>query len=133
MALIDILRAGVEIANNATNSVQQAVTHEAWTGQDSNGVPTFGTAVTRHAIVEVVRKLKPTASGQLVPVVATLTFVEPVSSNGTSGRQEPIDPRDRITLANGFTAPIVGAPDSVMDPGTGKPLINVVYLGENPI
>lgn len=132
MALVDILRSGINIANNVTASIQGSVTLEQWTGQDGYGAPTYASSVAVDAIIDLTRKTRPTASGQLVTVVATVTCLESISPNGASGRQEPIDPRDRITLPNGATGPIVNVPDAVLDPLTNRPFFNVIYLGENP-
>ena len=130
MGLADILRSGIAIADTVTKGVQVNVTHEAWTGQNGHGTETYAAAVTRKAIVDLTRKQRPTASGKLVNVVATVIILEPVLPNGAAGRFEPIDPRDKLTLPDGTTGPILNGPNSVMDPATSRGLFNEIYLGE---
>src|SRR5512144_807686 len=104
MGLAAIVRNAVAVANNVTNSLQTTVTHEAWTGHDKYGKPTFDSGIERAALVQ-----RNTASigAQQILISATVTFLYPVESNGTAGRQAPIAPRDRITLPDGWSQPIV--------------------------
>lgn len=131
MGLGDIIRSGIAIADNVTVGVQVNVSHEAWTGQNGLGTPTYAAAVTRQAIVDLTRKQRMTATGVLVNVVATVIILETVAPNGAAGRREPIDPRDIITLPDGTTGPIFDAPASVVDPATNRPFFNQIYIGEN--
>lgn len=126
---LEILKSGIGIANKLTKGVQANVTFEAWTGQDGYGVDSFASPVTLTAVVDMTRKQAHVPSGLDVTVMATLTIVGDVAPNGAAGRVEPIDPRDRITLADGTTGPIVDAPGAVVDPSTNRGLIHVVMLG----
>jgi hypothetical protein len=130
MGLSDILRAGIAIADNVTKDVQGDVTWEAWTSQGFKGTPTYASPVILKAIIDQTRKRRFNAEGQLVTVVASLTILEPVTPNGAAGRDEPIDPRDRITLPDGTTGPILTGPGSVWDPGQARPFLNEIQLGE---
>lgn len=130
MGLADIIRSGIQIAQNVTAGAQVNVTHEAWTGQDEYGAPTFAAAQTLTAILDLNRKEKATLSGQLVTVVATLTILTPITDNGAAGRKEPIDPRDVIRLPDGTTGPILETPNAVVDPATNRPFFHTVLLGE---
>lgn len=127
-----VLNIGINIADSVTKSLgfQAVVTHQAWIAQTISGAPTFANAVSRHAIIDLTRKQRPTSSGKLVNTVAVVTFLEAVTANGAAGRFEPIDPRDIIVLPDGTTGPILHAPDSVIDPATGKPFFNTIFIGE---
>lgn len=129
MGLDAIVRSGVALANRITDSLQVDVTHEAWTGDDKYVKPTFAAAVTRSAIVEMRPRLRRLASGKEVMAYAVVTFLVPIAANGAAGRREPIDPRDRITLPDGFTGPILEAV-GVTDPTTNRPYVLEVVLGE---
>lgn len=125
----EVLVAGIAVANALTQGVQCDCTLEAWISEDGEGVVTYASPVTLRAVVDLTRKSR-VVDGQLVTVVATLTVVGDVAPNGASGRYEPIDPRDRITLPDGRTGPILNASDAVLDPVLGRPFINGIYLGE---
>lgn len=130
MALNDIIRAGVAIANGVTAGVQSSITWEPWTGQDGYGKQTYASPVALRAIVDLTRKQRPTGAGKVVTIVATVTILQTITENATAGRHQPIDVRDRITLPDGTTGPIIEAPDAVLDPGTNRPFLNTVLIGE---
>lgn len=133
MGLADILRGGIAIADSVTKDVQTDVTWRAWTGQNWKGEDTYADPVTIKAIVDLTRKRRFNADGQEVTVVASLTILEVVTPNGSTTvppRQEPIDVRDKITLPNGLTGPIIEGPGAVRDPGEGRPFLNEIYIGE---
>lgn len=132
MGILDI---GIAIADQVTKSLgfQGTVTLEQYTGQSGYGVETYGSPLPVRCVIDLTRKQRPTGSGKLVTVVATLTILEAVAPNGASvnpPRQEPIDPRDRIVLPNGATGPILSDPAMVLDPSTGRPFMNTVLIGE---
>lgn len=104
------------------------ITHEAWIGQDKFGKPTYASATNPRCVVSNKLRTIVSTSGQLITAMSTLTFTTLPLSNGATGRREPIDPRDRITLSDEFTGPIVyvGGP---IDPETGKGYILSVALG----
>lgn len=125
----EILRSGIKIAHNLTKGVQGEIQHYAWTGQDGYGKPTYPISpVSLLCVIDRTNKVI-TVNGQLVTISATLTFVGDVAPNGATGRREPIDPRDKIILPDGFTAPIIDTPGSVTDPVTGRGFIQSVMLG----
>lgn len=130
MALADIIRKGVSIAHNVTKGAQATVTHEAWLSQAVDGERTYDDAVPLTCILDVTRKQKHLGDAGLVTIVATLTFLNPIPPNGGAGRDEPIDVRDRITLPDGRTGPILMAPSSVWDSGADRPYLNEIYIGE---
>lgn len=124
----ELLRSGVKTAHGLTKGVQSQVTHYPWISQSVHGDDTYDTPVTLTCVVDRTNRIV-YQGGQQVTVTATLTFVGDVQPNGAPGRREPIDPRDKIVLPDGFTGPIVSTPDGVTDPGTGRGFIQSVMLG----
>jgi hypothetical protein len=130
---VELLRLGVGLANHLTVGVQQGVTIEPWIGQDAHS-PIYGTPVVFDGssghpmpLVDLTTKQR-VVKGQWITIAGTLTFLGDVAPNGAPGRIEPIDTRDRITLADGTRWPIVGS-GGFSDPGTGRPLAPEVFLG----
>lgn len=131
MSLAGVVRGAVRLARRVTKSVQAKVTHEAWTGQDATTKPTFAPGVPLQAIVEQGPLPFRNALGETIVVRAVLHILEPVEANGAAQREEPIDPRDRITLPNGVVgAPIRGTATigDLVDPVTGAPYFHTVAL-----
>lgn len=130
MGLADILAGGIAIADAVTKDIQPTITWEAWISQDEYGTPSYATAVALRAIVDLTRKRRFNGDGQLITVVASITILQPVTSNGAAGRREPVDPRDKITLPDGSTGPILAGPGAVWNPAAGAPFLNELELGE---
>jgi hypothetical protein len=132
MALIDILRNGVQsIASKALDSFKGNVTLTPWIGTDGRGGNSYGTPVTLRALIDPTKRTRYTGSGVLVMTYATLTFLDPIadtSANSGETRQQPIDPRDKIVLPDGGTAPIVQT-GGFMDPLTSRPIDSETILG----
>lgn len=134
MSLASLVRNMVAVANDVTRDLQMPVTHLAWIGEDGYGDPTYDVATLGAdggplmAVVEQALQQHRLPTGQAVETKAHLVFVQPVPPNGTSGRQEPFDTRDSITLPDGTTGPIVDI-KGPYDPGTGRPFITEVWLG----
>lgn len=127
---LEILQGGIAIANSLTAGVQVEITHEAWIDQDVHGDPVLADPVQIRCVLDLSRRQIQQEDGIIVTVVATATVVGDVSPNGAAGRVEPIDPRDIITLPDGTTGPIIQtAPNSVVDPSTGRGLIHEILLG----
>lgn len=129
MSLAGIIRKGVSISNKQTKSVQGDAILEAWIGQSVTGKPTYASPVTIKCIEDDKQRTIVTGAGQVITVMSTLTILEPIASNGTAGRKEPIDPRDKITTPSGFVGRVIDTPGSVFDPGTGKGFIQTISLG----
>lgn len=129
----EILVAGIAVANSLTGGVQVSCTLEAWTGQDAYGAPTFASPVPFRAVLDRTQKQMIGPTGKVIYIMATLTVVGDLAANGSTTsppRREPIDPRDRITLPDGATGPIIDSPDAVTDPVTGRGFIQQVMLGK---
>jgi hypothetical protein len=125
----DILVAGIAVTNTLTKGVQVDCTLAAWTGQDAYGSATYAAPVTFQAVLDRTNKQLVTL-GKVIDVAATLTIVGDLAPNGATDRREPIDPRDVITLPDGFTGPIIDVPNAVTDPITGRGLIQQIMLGK---
>ena len=128
MGLDSVVRSVVATANSVTASLQATVQHAAWTGNQQDGTDSFATAVPLQALVEFKQRLRRLPTGREVLQQAELTFIGPVTANGASGRREPIDPRDQITLPNGYTGPILDV-QGLVDPSTSAPYLVQVVLG----
>ena len=129
MAFDDLIRTGVALADTLTGSLQDNVTHEAWTGRDGpTGDDTWAAGVSRQAIVSRKSRRHMSSTGQELLTSAKILFPRPIAANGASGRVEPIDGRDIITLSDGFTGPVVDV-EAIMDPDTNAGYYTTVWLG----
>lgn len=131
MGLGSILRSAVATAHRVTHGsdgVQTAVTFEAWTGLDGYGKPTFAVAKTLTAVVERQQRLIRTNTGQDLMSRMRVLVLDPPKAHGATGRTEPIDPRDRLTLPDGTTGLILDV-DGVIDPTTERPFAYEVWVG----
>lgn len=127
----DILEKGIAIADKLIPGVKTTCTLEQFTGSDANGDETYASAISFKAIVDYTNKVT-IRNAQMVSISATLTILERVLFNNTltdPPRRNPIDPRDRITLPDGTTGPIISVPGSVNNPKTGTGFIQVVEIG----
>ncbi len=127
--LADIVRGAVAIADTVTSTLQVAVTHLAWTGQDAYEKPSYNTpGISRLCILEMSRKMVRGPEGRDVEQTAMLTFPYPIDPQGSAHRREPIDPRDKFVLPDGRTAPVLSV-DGIVDPATDQPYMYQVSLG----
>lgn len=128
MGLRDLVANGVALANSLTADLQVSVQLEQWTGQDAFGNATYAAAVSYTAIVEKVNKRIMTPSGVEQHINYYIAVIQPITANGASGRQEPIDTRDKITLSDGATGPIRDH-RGLLDSDTDSPYLMEVWLG----
>lgn len=131
MGYEDVIRAGVATASTQFESMKLDVVHRAWTGEDGDGGDTFAAPVTRRALVDLTKRMVSGAGGRLMMTFATLTFLDPIAdTNPSTGkvRENPIDPRDTLTLPDGGTAPIVQT-GGFTDSGTQRPFLQETILG----
>lgn len=124
----DIIRSGVAIADNLTQSLQPSVTHEPFTGKNGEGGYSYGTGVQRAALVERKAKMVRNAQGEEVVSTHVVTFLRPIAANGSPGRREPIDHRDRMTMPDGSKPKILSIEDFT-DKDTSAGYFYVVHLG----
>jgi len=123
------IASAVEAADAGTKSLQVDVVHEAWVGGDALGAPApFASPVLRKALVQEGAIHHELPDGQVITSKAIISFLELVEPNGADGRQEPIDPRDKITLPSGMTGKIREVPGSMLNPLTNAPYVRVLWL-----
>lgn len=105
----------IAAADDLSKGLQDAISIEQWEGQNGFGEDTFSAPITEvgglplMAVVDMTQKARYVEDGKLVNTLATITLLMPVPENGSLAeprRTEPLDPRDKITLPNGRTAPI---------------------------
>ena len=109
----------------------ESVRLERWSGQDDTSKPTYASALTIKCIVERKSRMVKVRGGDEVLSKATISVLKPIKklSPVVSGRTEPIDVRDLITLADGTSGPILDVDGGLTDPETGRGYVQVVYLG----
>jgi hypothetical protein len=124
----DIVRNGLKTVDKVTSDLHSTILHEAWISNDTYGKPQYALPVRVKGILEVEQRLRRLDSGQEVLQHAVITFPRPLKVNGATGRREPIDPRDVLTLPSGYSGPILFV-GGVVDPSTGRPYGLEVILG----
>lgn len=109
-----LLRKGVALAKKLTPGVQQIIIHQAYIGEIksvSSSQKLYADEVEIDGCI-VDRTYKQVQhGGQLLNVIADITVLRQIDSNGAltrPPRREPIDVRDKITLADGTGGTIVG-------------------------
>jgi hypothetical protein len=137
VSLADDVRSAVAAAYEATKDLHAGVTLRQWESDASTGLPAFSDPVTAFAdgtplvaIVERKHRLLRTLEGKVISCETKLTLLKPIAPNGAAGRSEPIDPRDRFTMQDGTTGPIVRI-DGMQDAGytDGRAFLYEVYMG----
>jgi len=128
MAFDDLIRTGLELADSLTAPLQATVSHEAWQHSDGLGGGTYAAAVNRPAIIVRRNRERQMSDGRTILTTARITFLRPIDPEGSVGRQEPVDSRDRLTLPDGSTDPVADV-EALIDPDTGRGYYAVVYLG----
>jgi hypothetical protein len=127
MGLNDTVRKALAVADSVTATLQTTVRHAAWAGADKYGKPIFDKYVERQAIVE---RRTAAVGGTQITQAATVNFLRPIEDHGADYRQEPIDPRDKIVLDDGWSGPIVNV-STLHNPTTSRGYYYIVSLG-NP-
>jgi hypothetical protein len=128
MSLAGTVRSAVATADKVVKALEEEVTHEAWISADMFGKNTYAAPALRKALVEQKIQERRLSDGRIVKTSAKLTFLEVIPANGTAGRIEPIDPRDRITLKDGTTGPIL-SDSGFRDPEKSRPYLVEILLG----
>jgi hypothetical protein len=119
MALDDLVRSGVALANRLTGSFQGTVQHRAFVSDSTTGgPPNFSAAVPRQALIVLGQKAMRTKEGEDVVRYALVTFISPVV----------VTVRDEITLPDGSSGPVVDI-GGLLDSDTGRPYFPEVSLG----
>ncbi len=106
-----------------------SVTYEPWISRSSSGLPVYGASSTLKVILEEGLGHIVGEGDAVISVRAKLTILEPLTAYETGkswytssdhGREEPLDLRDRFTLPDGSTGPIVKRKGIVLG-GTTSP------------
>jgi len=118
MSLATLVQNGVAVANTITTALQATVTHKPWASNDKYNKPTYGTSVSRTAIVERNQKWVRTMQGDEKLSLAKLIFPYPVA----------VDERDMFTLPDSTEMPILHIKGTV-DPTTNAEYAVEVFLG----
>lgn len=106
------------------------VTIQYWEGDsDLVGTGIYSDPVSFEAVVIRKNQMVKDNNGQDVMSKTYLGFIEALPDHGVgTGRDEPLDTRDIITLSDGTTGPILNT-DGLMDSATSRPYLSEVYLG----
>lgn len=134
MGLADTIASAVATAKSVTADLQDDIKFEPWNGNNATGGATFGSAVAYPALVEDSNELVRDSRGNTITARAKVTILRPVTAvsvvddDGNELRRNPIDPRDKITLPDGTTGPILRT-KGMVNPETGFHFLHEVLLG----
>lgn len=134
MPFDSLVRNGVGLAHTLFNGggLETTVTWEAFIGQDGYGKPAYDDPIQVLAIVD--QNSKQIQRGEhLVTIKATVLVLKGISPNGAvtdPPRDEPFDPRDKITLRDGTTGPILANTGGVEDPTTGRGFLSEILIAD---
>jgi len=127
MSLLDVLRAGVKVADKVTKPFQPAVTYTRYVTSDAYGTETPPSSVSLRAIVELKKKRIMSESGVVQTTRAIVLFLD-VEELLAATANRGIRPLDKIVLSDGSTGPILDV-GGFIDAGTGIPVATEVFLG----
>lgn len=130
MSLADSIRDAVGVVHSYTADLQVEIQIEPWMGPPITfgGPDQFAGPIFPKGFVQEGEVHHKRANGQAITTRAKVAFLGPVPPNGAPGRQEPIDPRDRVTLPSGLSGHLVQLPDVMTNPQTGQPYVRVMWL-----
>lgn len=128
MGFDTIFRKMIGVIDKTSSSLQVPVTHYPWIDSGDYSEPKYGLPITRLAVVDFSQRLHRMSNGQEIMQRASITFPRPIEANGAKDRKEPIDSRDKLVLANGYSGPILDV-EGVLDPSTNLPYSVQVILG----
>lgn len=127
MGLLDVIRAGVKVADQVTKDLQSTVTYKRYKETNSEGTRTFYASKTLRAIVDRKQTQVKTAEGIMSLSRASITFLDIdalMLATGNAG----INTNDVIVLPDGTTGPILNTA-GFMDRSKEVPVATEVYLG----
>lgn len=116
------LVSAVAAADAATQALglQEEITVERFATEDAYGNREYDSdPLTPTAFVQRKEGVMKTPAGQELNYRAIIGFLRPFA----------LDSRDRITLSDGLTGPILTPHGGLSDPTTGAPYARTVYLG----
>lgn len=104
--LLDVLKAGVKVADSVTKTLQATVGYERCTAVDKFGHRTYAASVDLLAILDLRQRQVRSPEGVLVMARASVTFLDLAAvAAATAGGL--MSERDRITLPDGSVAPVL--------------------------
>jgi len=128
MSLLNILRAGVKIADRVTKPLQATVTFTHFANPpDLYGTEPTVTSTTLRAIVDWKQRQLRTMQGELTVSRASVLFLD-IAALVAATNGAGIDDHDVIVLPDGTTGPILDM-SGFIDAGTGHPIATEVFLG----
>lgn len=125
VALADDLTGG-DISQEDT--IQDTIVFYPWISDDDFSKPVYGSGISMKAVVVEKDYNRRMPSGEEIRQRAEITIPRPIAANGAANRKEPVDPRDKIVLPNGYTGPILNV-DGVSDSSTHAPYLFTIILG----
>lgn len=116
---MDLVAAGVALANSVTTDLQATVSYEKYLSTDGAGKKTYVAPVSVKALVEQKQKQIRGADGQLSMCRAMVTILDPAVV---------VSVFDRIVLPDGTTGPILDV-SGLIDATTDHPILSEVFIG----
>lgn len=129
MSFDALIRQGLQLADSLTGSLQDTVMYEPWQGENRFGEPVYGQAHSIKALVERDAGLKHQYVGLEFKFKHLIYILRPMPPDGSEGRNEPIDSRDRFTLSDGSTTKTAKV-SGLMDPQIAAGYYHIVALGD---
>jgi hypothetical protein len=127
MSLLDVLRAGVKIADGITKPFQGTVQYRQCTSKDGLGEKVLKSVVSLRAIIDQTQRQVRTREGQFMVVSASMDFLDVAAvKTATGGLGFSMD--DEFTLPDGKKRPTLSA-GGFVDAGTTRPVVYTVMLG----
>lgn len=132
MSLLDVVRAGVAVANTVTEPLQAIVQFRHYVSSDGRGAPIYNPpvsapAVQLKAIVDWKQKQLRASDGQLSVSRSSVMFLDINALVAATGG-EGVGDHDLIILPDGTTGPIIDM-SGFIDAGTGHPVATEVWIG----
>lgn len=128
MALLDVLRSGVKIADSVTKSLQCTVQFERCTSKTGDGVRLYAEGVVQlQAVVDSKVQQIRSNTGILDVSRASVLFLDVAALDAATGSRG-VMAEDRITLQDGTTGPTLSI-EGFADAGTGRQVTTQVYIG----
>lgn len=133
MGLEDLIRSGVTLAHSMTEGLQEDILLYRWISDNDQGKHVYANPLKLKAIVDHTTKRLGFDVGVEIIATTTITVLTPIKklSPVVSGREEPIDERDKILFVDTTmqAGPILQTAGGLKDPKTGRPYLMQVFLG----
>lgn len=132
MTLAKVIADVVKVVDKFTEDeeLQTRITLHRFAGQSGSGATSYHPKVLKlRAVVEL--KQMPQAPVDSIKTKAYVAILEPIPPLKIAGvdRVNPVDTRDKVTLPDGTTGPIVAVQGPVSGL-TGEPYITELWIGE---